>query len=420
MSLGEKLLLNATTIDRFGVQQAKQAVVVDDGCIAWCGHMSSLPEKYKQLLLYDNKLSTVSIEVLDCQDNLITPGLIDCHTHLVYGGHRANEFKKRLDGLSYAEIARRGGGILSTVKQTRALSEEELLQQSLPRILSMLAGGVTTVEIKSGYGLDLENEMKMLRVARKLGEITGVRVKTTFLGAHAIPPEYHGRNQVYVDYLCSEVLPAIVSAGLADAIDVFCESIGFSIAQTEQLFIQAQSFNLPIKCHAEQLSNLGASSLAARFGALSCDHLEYLDEHGAAAMAIANTVGVLLPGAYYFLRESHKPPIQLLREAGVGMAIATDCNPGSSPTTSLRLVMNMACQFFSLTVPEVLSAVTYRAAQALGISNQIGEIAIGMTADLVRWSVSDSAELCYHFGYPLPHVLMIAGQWKPREVSSNE
>ena len=399
MATRELLLLNATTIDRVGLEHSTQALVVVDGLIRWCGDMHLLPVEYEQF------------EAEDCQGHLITPGLIDCHTHLVYAGQRADEFKKRLQGISYADIARSGGGILSTVKQTRAASEEELLQQSLPRILAMRAEGVTTVEIKSGYGLDLPNELKMLRVARRLGELSGVRVRTTFLGAHAIPQEFQGRNQAYVDYLCADVMPAVAAAGLADAVDVFCESIGFSYAQTEQLFTNAQALKLPIKCHAEQLSNLGASTLAARFGALSCDHLEYLDEDGAAAMAQANTVAVVLPGAYYFLRETRKPPIDLLRKAGVGIAIATDCNPGSSPTTSLCLMMNMASQFFALTVPEVLSAVTYQAARALGIAELTGEIAVGMAADLLRWSVNDSAELCYHFGYPLPHATMIAGQW---------
>ena len=374
--------------------------MIDEGCIAWCGMMNALPRSYEQ----------TAIEIDDCRGRLVTPGLIDCHTHLVYAGNRADEFKQRLQGASYADIARSGGGIVSTVKKTRSASEDDLLQQSLPRLLAMRAEGVTTVEIKSGYGLDLLNELKMLRVARRLGELSGLRVKTTFLGAHAIPPEYLGRNQAYVDYLCADVLPAVTETGLADAVDVFCESIGFSYAQTEQLFSIAQSLRLPIKCHAEQLSAMGASSLAASFGAMSCDHLEYLDEPGAAAMAQAGTIAVVLPGAYYFLRETRKPPIDLLRKMNVGIAIATDCNPGSSPTTSLLLMMNMACQFFSLTVPEVLSAVTYQAAKALGIAHQTGSISVGMAADLVRWSVNDSAELCYHFGYPLHHETMIAGQ----------
>jgi len=398
----DKLLLNATMIDKAGVQHPCQAIAIVNGCIAWCGAGDELPLEYKN--------NTIVIE--DCQGKLITPGLIDCHTHLVYAGNRADEFKQRLSGVSYADISRRGGGILSTVAQTRAASEEDLLQQSLPRILALQAEGVMTVEIKSGYGLDLDSEMKMLRVARQLGKITGMRVITTFLGAHAVPPEYQGRRQAYVDYICAEILPAVVEAGLADAMDVFSESIGFSLAETEQLFLHAEQSGLPIKCHAEQLTNLGASALAASMNALSCDHLEYLDAKGARAMAQANTVAVVLPGAYYFLQATHKPPINLLRDAGVGIAVATDCNPGSSPTASLLLMMNMACQFFSLTVPEALSAVTWQAARALGITNVAGELAKGMPADLLRWSVTDAAQLCYHFGYPLPHEMMIAGEWR--------
>lgn len=416
MSLGEKLLINATTIDQSGIEKKDQALLIADGHIVWCGGMHAIPIEYKPFLgtgrdNTNHVIPPVSIE--DCRGDLITPGLIDCHTHLVYAGNRADEFKKRLEGVSYAEIAQTGGGILSTVRQTRAVSEDELLQESLPRLQAMRQEGVTTVEIKSGYGLDLINELKMLRVARRLGEITGVRVKTTFLGAHAIPPEYKGKRQNYVDYLCNEVLPAVTEAGLADAVDVFCESIAFSYAETEQLFAKANDLNLAVKCHAEQLSNIGASSLAAQFGALSCDHLEFLDEIGANAMAAAGAVAVLLPGAYYFLRETRKPPVELLRKTGVGIAIATDCNPGSSPTTSLQLMMNMACQFFSLTVPEVLSSVTYYAARALGISHQTGVIATGMAADLVRWPVKDSAQLCYYIGSSLPHTTMIAGEWIP-------
>lgn len=401
-----QVLLNATIIDQVGNQKSKQAIVINKGLIQWCGSMLEMPVEYK---------ATSAENIVDCQNNLITPGLIDCHTHLVYAGHRAEEFKMRLEGASYEDIARQGGGILSTVKQTRSVSEEELFQQSLPRLLALCAEGVTTVEIKSGYGLDLKNEIKMLRVARQLGEHVGIRVKTTFLGAHAVPFEYKGNAQGYVDYLCNEVLPAIVDANLADAVDVFCESIGFSLAQMEQLFTQAQALKLPMKCHAEQLSNMGASSLAARFNALSCDHLEYLDVKSAADMAKSGTIAVLLPGAYYFLREKRKPPIEVLREAGVGIAIATDCNPGSSPTASIRMIMNMACQFFSLTVPEVLSAVTYQAAKALGISEKTGELAPGMDADIVRWSINDAAQLCYYFGYPLAHSTMVGGEWVSKE-----
>lgn len=397
----ETLFLNATTTDPLGNLNHHQALAIDKGLIQWSGLQSSLPDRFKQ-----SASSTI-----DCHSNLITPGLIDCHTHLVYAGNRSDEFKKRLNGVTYAQIAKEGGGILSTVKHTRMVSEEALLIQSLPRLYALRNEGVTTVEIKSGYGLDLDNELKMLRVARQLGILTGVRVKTTFLGAHAIPPEYVGQSQSYVDYLCNHMLPAIVEAGLADAVDVFCESIGFTLKQTEQVFKCANQFNLPIKCHAEQLSNLGATELAAEMGALSSDHLEYLDEKGAQAMAKEGMIAVLLPGAYYFLRETRRPPIDLLRQAGVGMAIATDCNPGSSPTTSLLLMMNMACQFFSMTVPEVVSATTWQAARALGLSKVVGALNVGMAADLVQWSVNDSSELCYSFGSPIPHQTMIAGKW---------
>ena len=410
MSFDEKILINATTIDQLGTQKSDQALVIAKGHIVWCGAMSCMPIIYKK--------TTVDIE--DCQGYLITPGLIDCHTHLVYAGQRSSEFKQRLEGASYTEIAQSGGGILSTVRDTRAASEEELLKQSLPRILAMRAGGVTTVEIKSGYGLDLNNELKMLKVAKALGQMSGVRVQTTFLGAHAVPLEYQGKHQDYVDFICDDLLPRIVEERLADAIDVFCEHIAFSIEQTEQLFTKASALGLPIKCHADQLSNIGASALAARFNALSCDHLEYLDEHGATALAAAGSVGVLLPGAFYFLRETRKPPVELMRHKGIGMAIATDCNPGSSPTTSLLLMMNMACQFFSMTIPEVLSAVTFQAAKALGLAEQVGSINIGMAADLVRWSVKDSAELCYHFGTPMPHATMVAGEWKSSWEGCNE
>lgn len=396
----DTLLLNATTIDALGNQLQQQAIAIKQGLILWCGSESELPLHFHEAKHTEN-----------CQGQLITPGLIDCHTHLVYAGNRAQEFQLKLDGVSYAEIAKAGGGILSTVQQTRAASEEALIQQSLPRILVLKNEGVTAVEIKSGYGLDLQNELKMLRVAKRLGEMTGLRVKKTFLGAHAIAPEYKDNSQAYVDLLCNEWLPALKEAKLVDAVDVFCESIAFSLQQTEQIFLAARSLNLPIKCHAEQLSNLGASELAAELGALSCDHLEFLDEKGAIAMAKANTVAVLLPGAYYFLREKTKPPVDLLRQAGVGMAIATDCNPGSSPTASLRLMMSMACQLFSLTVPEVLAAVTSQAAKALGLEKEIGQIAPGMAADLILWSVQDSAALCYYFAYPIAHQTMIAGEW---------
>lgn len=401
MPVCERLLLNAATLDKEGKQHEAQAIAIHQGRIAWCGAQQDLPPSFQQ---------TAEV-VEDCCGQLVTPGLIDCHTHLVYAGNRADEFKLRLEGATYAEIARAGGGILSTVKKTREVSEDELLEQSLPRIQAMAVEGVTSVEIKSGYGLDFDTEMKMLRVARRLAGLTGLRVKTTFLGAHAIPPEYKANSQAYVDFLCNELLPAVKDTGLADSVDVFCESIAFNLGQTEQLFLKAKDLSLAIKCHAEQLSNLGATKLAASLGALSCDHLEYLDAEGAAAMARHGTVAVLLPGAYYFLGESRKPPIDLLREKGVGIAIATDSNPGSSPTVSLPLMLNMACQLFALTVPEALAAVTWQAARALGIQNETGAIEQGLAADLICWSMHDSAALCYHFGYPLAHKTMIAGQW---------
>ncbi|MDX1836531.1 imidazolonepropionase [Legionella taurinensis] len=405
----DTLLMNATTVNPAGEEQAAQAIAIAEGRILWCGAADTLPAHYLK-----------ARQVEDCQGQLITPGLIDCHTHLVYAGNRADEFKKRLQGATYADIAAAGGGIVSTVRQTRAVSEMELLEQSLPRLQAMQQQGVTTVEIKSGYGLDLDNELKMLRVARRLGQLTGVRVKTTFLGAHAVPVEYKGNAQGYVDYLLNRVLPAAVESGLVDAVDVFCETIGFTLQQTEQIFLKAQQVGLPIKCHAEQLSRLGASQLAASMSALSCDHLEYLDNNGAAALARQGTVAVLLPGAYYFLGEKKAPPVDLLRQAGVGMAVATDCNPGSSPTTSLLLMLSMACRFFSLTVQEALAGVTHQAAKALGLADKIGSIQSGLQADLVQWSVKDSAVLCYHFGSPVPQRTMIAGTWLTHSTTTQE
>lgn len=395
------LLLNAQVLDRHGKSHADFALAIDEGLILWVGPQENLPEMYRQ----------TAGEIDDCRGQLLTPAWIDCHTHLVFSGHRADEFQLRAQGQSYAEIAQQGGGILSTVRKTRLASEDELIEASLPRLLAMRAEGVLTVEIKSGYGLDFENEMKMLRVARRLGELANIRVMTTFLGAHAIPIEYKGNAQAYVDFLCQELLPQAAKTQLVDAVDVFCEHIGFSLAQTKTVFETAKSLGLPIKCHAEQLSNIGASVLAAEFGALSCDHLEYLDEAGAAALARSNSVAVLLPGAYYFLQETRKPPVDILRQYQVGMAIATDCNPGSSPTTSMSLMMSMACQFFGMSVPEVLSAVTYQAARALGLSSQIGALEAGLQADMLRWPVGDAAELCYYFGYPRSHETMQRGQW---------
>ncbi|VEG92419.1 imidazolonepropionase [Legionella spiritensis] len=401
MSVCDSLFLNAATVNEKGETLTDQAIAVSDGRISWCGKSGQVPSELLQ--------QAGSIE--HCHGQLVTPGLIDCHTHLVYAGHRADEFKKRLEGATYTDIATAGGGILSTVRHTRAASEEELLLQSLPRIQSMQEQGVTTVEIKSGYGLDPANEIKMLRVARKLGELCAIRVKTTFLGAHAIPPEFKGNTQAYVNLVCEEMMPVIVEQGLADAVDVFCESIAFNLQQTEQIFRKAQDLSLPVKCHADQLSSLGASRLASTMGALSCDHLEFLDVDGAKSMARQGTIAVLLPGAYYFLREKKQPPVDLLRELGVGMAVSTDCNPGSSPTTSLPLMLSMACQFFSLTVPEALAGVTSQAARALGLADETGCIRVGLAADLVQWSVHDGASLCYYFGFPIPHKTMFNGRW---------
>lgn len=328
------------------------------------------------------------------QGGVMTPGLIDCHTHLVYAGDRAGEFEQRLEGVSYAEIAKAGGGILSTVRATREASEEALLAASLPRLDALLADGVTTVEIKSGYGLTLSDELKMLRVARRLGELRPVRVTTTLLGAHALPPEYAGRADDYVSLVCDEMIPAAAGEGLADAVDVFCEGIGFSPAQCERIYQAAQAHGLAIKAHAEQLSNLGGSALAARYGALSADHIEYLDEAGVRAMAEAGTVAVLLPGAFHVLRETQLPPIDLLRQYQVPMAVASDANPGTSPICMPSLMANLACTLFRLTPREALAGMTAHAARALGLP-ELGRIAVGAAADLCLWDIQHPAELAY-------------------------
>ncbi|MEI9849859.1 MAG: imidazolonepropionase [Sphingomonas sp.] len=367
------------------------AVAAAGGTIAYAGPAAQAPD---------------AAEIIDCQGRWITPGLIDCHTHLVHAGNRAREFELRLAGAGYEEIARAGGGILSTVAATRAASEAGLVAQSLPRLDALIAEGVTSVEIKSGYGLTLDDELKMLRAARALGEARRVRVRTTFLGAHAVPSEYRGDADGYVDLVCERMIPAL--AGAADAVDAFCEGIGFTPEQTGRVFAAAEAHGLPVKLHAEQLSNGHGAALAARHGALSADHLEHLDAAGVAAMAAAGTVAVLLPGAFYFMRETRMPPVAALRAAGVPIAIATDCNPGTSPLTSLLLAMNMGATLFRLTVEECLAGVTRNAARALGLG-EVGTIEPGKACDLAIWDVDGPAELVYRIGCNPLHARVFGG-----------
>jgi imidazolonepropionase len=361
------------------------ALAIEDGFITWIGPRAELPR---------DPSNTV---VLDGKGSCITPGLIDCHTHLVYAGNRAGEFEQRLAGATYEEIARAGGGIVSTVRATRGASPAELERQSEPRLSRLLAEGVTTVEIKSGYGLDVDNELKCLRVARSLGATHEVDVRTTLLAAHAVPPEFRGRADAYVALVCDEIIPAAARERLADAVDAYCERIAFSAAQVRRVFDAAQRAGLPVKLHADQLSDAGGAALAAQSRALSADHLEYASAEGIAAMARAGTTAVLLPGAYYFLREREPPPIAALRAAGVPIAVATDCNPGTSPVTSLLLMLNMACTLFGLTSEEALAGVTRNAAQALGASDR-GRLAAGARADLALWDVGHPSELAYAVG----------------------
>ena len=364
------------------------AIAAVDGRIAFAGPEADLPASI-----------TANADMVDCGDRWITPGLIDCHTHLVHAGNRANEFEMRLAGATYEEVARAGGGIVSSVRSLRAASEADLVRETLPRLDALIAEGVTTVEVKSGYGLDLENEAKSLRAARQLGRERPVSVKTSFLGAHALPPEAAGDKDAFIAKVANEILPAIAAENLADAVDGFCEGIAFSPEQISRVFDKARALGLPVKLHADQLSNLGGAALAARCGALSADHLEYTDADGAAAMAKAGTVAVILPGAYYFIRETKKPPIQLFRDAGVTMAVATDCNPGTSPLTSLLLTMNMAATLFGMTVEECLLGVTRNAAAALGLSDEIGTLEPGKSADLAIWDIERPAELVYRMGF---------------------
>lgn len=363
------------------------ALAISEGKIAWLGKEADLPH-------FDNEQT----EVIDGKGQWLSPGLIDCHTHLVYGGNRANEFEMRLQGKSYQEIANAGGGIVSTVTATRKASEEELLEKALPRLQALHSQGVTTLEVKSGYGLDTSSEIKMLKVATQLEQALPVTIKKTFLGAHALPTEYKDDAEGYLDIVCDEMLPKVMEQNLADAVDVFCEGIGFSLEQTKRVFDAAQRHGLPIKVHAEQLSNLGASELAAKYDALSSDHIEFLDEAGIKAMKSSGMTAVLLPGAFYFLRETQLPPIDLLRKYEVPMAVATDANPGTSPIHNIHLMLNMACTLFKLTPSEALAGITCFAAKALGLSDNKGQLAVGFDADIALWNISQPAELCYQFG----------------------
>ncbi|WP_439271286.1 imidazolonepropionase [Pseudochrobactrum sp. HB0163] len=364
------------------------AILTSHGQIDYVGPENDLP-----LALKNN------CKIIDCENRLMTPGLIDCHTHLIHAGNRAHEFELRLNGATYEEVARAGGGIISSVKNMRAASEDDLLRQALPRLDALIAEGITTVEIKSGYGLDTENEIKALRAARKLAEQRNIAVRTTFLGAHALPPEMNGDKQAYLDKIINDMLPRIAEEHLADAVDGFCENIAFLPDEIARVFDAAKTYNLPVKLHADQLSNLHGAALAASYQALSADHLEYTDQAGAEAMAKAGTVAVLLPGAYYFIRETQKPPVELFRAAGTKMALATDNNPGTSPLTSLLLTMNMGATLFRMTVDECIAGVTREAARALGILAQTGTLEAGKDADLAIWNVDRPAELVYHMGF---------------------
>ena len=374
------------------------AVAAQDGRIVFVGPEADLPS------------SVQAKHVVDCDGRLITPGLIDCHTHLVHGGNRAHEFEMRLAGASYEEIARAGGGIISTVRATREASEADLVAGALPRLDHLIAEGVTTVEIKSGYGLDRDAELRCLRAARALEAKRDIAVMTTFLGAHALPPEAKGDKDRYIDLVCTDMLPAVAREKLADAVDAFCEGIAFSPAQTARVFDAAKKLGIPVKLHADQLSNFGGAALAARYGALSADHLEHTDEAGVQALAQTGTVAVLLPGAFYMLRETHKPSVELFRKHGVAMALATDCNPGTSPLTSILLTMNMGATLFRMTIDECLLGVTRHAARALGLAQSVGTLEPGKFCDLVIWNVERPAELVYRIGFNPLHARIRRGQ----------
>ena len=382
---------------------ADGAVIIEGDRITWCGPRADIPGPYD------------SLPATDLGGRLVTPGLIDCHSHIVFAGDRAAEFEMRLNGASYEDVARAGGGILSTVTATRAASEADLLAAALTRADQIIAGGATTIEVKSGYGLTVADELKMLRVARQIGQARPVQVLTTHLAAHAVPPDYKGRADAYIDEVAIPSLRAAQAQGLVDAVDAFCEGIAFSPAQVARLFHVARDLGLPVKLHAEQLSDLKGAVLAAGFGALSADHLEYLAPDGVAAMAAAGMVAVILPGAFYTLRETRMPPIAALRAAGVPMALATDCNPGSSPITSLTLTMNMACTLFRMTPLEALQGTTVHAARALGLSDR-GRIAAGQRADLAVWQARHPAELSYRIGATPLHKRMFGGRFDPTSV----
>jgi len=374
-------------LGKYGIVR-RAALAVDQGRIAWVGARADLPGEPTEL----------AREVHDCEGRWITPGLIDCHTHLVYAGNRAREFDLRLQGASDEDIARAGGGMVSTMRETRDASEMELIRASSARLKHLMNEGVTTVEIKSGYGLDTATELKMLRVARLLGESGAVTVKTSFLGAQALPPEYRGRADAYVDLVCGEMLPAVAEAKLADVVDAVCASAGFSAQQTRRVFETARALHLPVKLHADQFADANGAALAACFGALSADHLEHANAAGVRAMAEAGTVAVLLPGAFYFLRQKQLPPVGLLRSHGVPIAIATDCNAGSSPCCSILLMLNMACTLFGLTPEEALAGITCHAALALGLAGTQGTLEAGKVADFALWAIEEPAELAYALG----------------------
>lgn len=384
--------------DKPGLGEIDEGVIAcRDGVIVFAGAARDAPANLQ------------APDTVDCEGRWITPGLIDCHTHLVYGGSRAHEFEQRLRGVSYETIARSGGGIVSTMNATRAASDNELARQSLPRLEALIAEGATTVEIKSGYGLALEHEHKQLRVARQFERGRRITVTTTFLGAHALPPEFAGRADDYIREVCEVMMPAVAADKLADAVDVFCEGIGFSPAQAQRVFEAAAAHRLPVKIHAEQLSNQQGAALAARFNALSADHLEFLDDAGVSAMAKSGTVAVLLPGAFYFVRETRLPPMEALRAKNVAMALATDCNPGTSPLTSLLLTMNMAATLFRMTVEECVVGVTRAAAKALGRSAHIGTLEAGKSCDLAIWNIERPAELVYRIGFNPLHARVWRG-----------